>query len=140
MPDLSWKSKYELGIPMMDEQHKRLFFLLSQLKDSVTNRLPRGQVDSILQSLITQTAEHLHTEEVLMAQAAFPDLPSHRLAHEKLMSGLHGLEVRFNEGDASMALLVTTYLGGWLRTHIALEDRGYATFISSPARKSPAAS
>jgi hemerythrin len=129
MPDLSWKSKYELGIPMMDEQHKRLFFLLTQLRQSVTGRLGREQVDTILQSLIVQTAEHLHTEEVLMTQMGFPDLPAHKAAHEKLLSGLHGLDLRFKEGDASMALLVTTFLGGWLRTHIALEDRAYATFL-----------
>jgi hemerythrin len=129
MPDLSWKSKYELGIPMMDEQHKRLFFLLTQLKDSVASRLPKAQVDSILQHLIVQTAEHLHTEEVLLAQMGFPALAEHKVMHEKLLSGLRGLEVRFREGDASMALLVTTFLGGWLRTHIALEDRAYATFL-----------
>jgi hemerythrin len=131
MPDLSWKSKYELGIPMMDEQHKRLFFLLTQLRQSVTGRLGREQVDTILQSLIVQTAEHLHTEEVLMTQMGFPDLPAHKTAHEKLLSGLHGLDLRFKEGDASMALLVTTFLGGWLRTHIALEDRAYATFLEN---------
>lgn len=131
MSDLSWKSKYELGIPMMDEQHKRLFFLLTQLHQSVASRLPKEQVQSILQSLLVQTAEHLHTEEVLMTQMGFPDLREHKKAHEKLLSGLRGLEVRFKEGDASMALLVTTFLGGWLRTHIGQEDRAYATHLEA---------
>ena len=128
MPDLSWKSKYELGIPMMDEQHKRLFFLLTQLRQAVITQQSRNQVSGILQNLIDQTREHLRTEEELMAAMFFPGLVEHQAAHEKLVTGLHGLEVRFREGDASMALLVTTYLGGWLRTHIAVEDRTYGIF------------
>jgi len=116
---------------MMDEQHKRLFFLLTQLNQSVANNRPKEQIHSILRSLVVQTTEHLHTEEVLMIQMGFPDFANHKTAHEKLLSGLHGLELRFKEGDASMAMLVTTFLGGWLRTHIALEDRGYATFLEN---------
>ena len=134
MPDLSWKSKYELGIPMMDEQHKRLFYLLSQLRKGVKGALPRPQIESLLKNLILQTSEHLHTEEVLMQQMGFPDLEAHKAMHQKLRDSLGGLEVRFQEGDASMAMLVTTYLGGWLRQHIAFEDRAYATHLERHSR------
>lgn len=130
MLDLSWKPKYELGVPPMDEQHRRLFFLLTQLRKSVEDRLPPAQVEQVLQSLIQQTAEHLQAEEVLLLQAGYPGLEGHRVLHEELLSALHGLEVRFQEGDAAMALLVSAFLGAWLGSHIALEDRAYAAFLA----------
>ncbi len=133
MLDLSWKPKYELGVPAMDEQHRRLFFLLTQLRQSVEDRLPPAQVEQVLQSLVLQTAEHLQAEEALLLRAGYPALEDHKVIHEELLSALHGLEVRFKEGDAAMPLLVSAFLGAWLGTHIALEDKAYAAFLAGRA-------
>jgi hemerythrin-like metal-binding protein len=130
MTELQWKPRYELGIPLIDEQHKRIFFLLNQLHQTVVERKPREDAEVVFQGLMRQTAEHFHTEETLMSQMRFPGLESHRGQHAKLMDGLHGLEVRFREGDASMAMLVTTFLGSWLRHHIHEGDRAYADFLA----------
>ncbi len=130
MTELQWKPRYELGIPLIDEQHKRIFFLLNQLHQSVIGRKSREDVETVLQGLMRQTAEHFHTEEAFMEQMGFPGLEGHRGQHSKLLDGLHGLEVRFREGDASMAMLVTTFLGSWLRHHIHEGDRTYADFLS----------
>lgn len=136
MSELPWKSRYELGIPLIDEQHKRLFFLLNQLHQAVLGKAGREDVESIFSMLMRQTVEHFHTEETFMAQMEFTGLEAHRVQHAKLMDGLNGLEARFRSGDASMAMLVTTFLGNWLRHHIQEGDRAYAEFLA--ARESQA--
>ncbi|MBI4914136.1 MAG: hemerythrin family protein [Acidobacteria bacterium] len=136
MADLQWRPRYELGIPLIDEQHKRIFFLLSELMECVAGKRDRAQVSQVLANVMRQTREHFHTEETLMVQMGFPALEGHQEQHKKLMHGLHGLEVRFQEGDASMAMLVTTFLGGWLRHHINEGDRAYAEFLKAREAKS----
>ena len=134
MSEIQWKARYELGIPLIDEQHKRIFFLLNQLQGAVVGRQPRTDVESIFLGLVRQTREHFHTEETFMSQMGFPTLEDHRGQHAKLADGLHGLEVRFREGDTSMAMLVTTYLGSWLQHHIREGDRVYADFLAERER------
>ncbi len=129
MSELHWKARFELGIPLIDEQHKRLFYLLNELHKAVLERTAREAVETIFAGLLKQTSEHFHTEETFMAQMSYPALEAHRIQHAKLMDGLYGLEARFRGGDTSMAMLVTTYLGSWLRHHIQEGDRGYADFL-----------
>ena len=135
MTEIQWKPKYELGIPLIDEQHKRIFFLLNQLHVAVAERQPRAAIEVIFAGLIRQTTEHFHTEETFMAQMEFPDLEAHRAQHAKLTDGLFGLDARFREGEASMAMLVTTFLGSWLKHHIHEGDRAYADFLARREEK-----
>ncbi len=130
MSELQWKPRYELGIPFIDEQHKRIFFLLDQLQLASGQGRERSEIKAIFDGLIRQTSEHFHTEETLMLQMGFDGLEAHREQHGRLMDGLYGLEARFRDGDASMALLVTAYLGSWLRHHIQEADRAYADLLA----------
>ena len=133
MSELLWKPRYELGIPFIDEQHKRIFFLLNQLQLASDGSRDRAEVEALLAGLMRQTGEHFHTEETFMLQMGFDDIEAHRQQHARLMDGLYGLEARFRDGDASMALLVTTFLGSWLRHHIQEGDRAYADFLAKRA-------
>ena len=130
MTELLWKPRYELGIPFIDEQHKRIFFLLNQLQQATDGSRERAEVEALLAGLMRQTSEHFHTEETLMVQMGFDGLEAHRVQHARLMDGLYGLEARFRDGDTSMALLVTTFLGSWLRHHIQEGDRAYADVLA----------
>jgi len=130
MSEWQWKPRYELGIPFIDEQHKRIFFLLNQLQQATTEGRARSEVKALLEGLMRQTGEHFHTEETLMLQMGYENLEAHRTQHAGLMDGLYGLEARFRDGDTSMALLVTTFLGSWLRHHIQEGDRAYADVLA----------
>lgn len=134
MTELPWKLRYELGIPLIDEQHKRIFFLLNRLHEVVAGSQPRAEVEQVLEDLVRQTQEHFRTEERFMAEMKFPGIEEHRGQHGKLEDGLYGLMVRFRDGDASMAMLVTTYLGSWLRHHIREGDKAYADYLAVQER------
>ena len=126
-----WKSQYETGIPIIDEQHKRLFAALGQVQDAVANENPKEEVLGLVQALMADTREHFRTEEAVMAHHGFPDLLAHIREHELLMEKLEDLNLRFEESQDSMALMMTTFMGGWLRHHISEGDLSYAQFIKS---------
>ena len=126
-----WKLEYETGIPIIDEQHRRLFESLDQVQSAVAAERPREEIWSLVQALMTNSREHFRTEEALMAHHGFPDLQAHCREHEMLMERLEELDRRFQDGQDAMALLVTTFMGGWLRHHISEGDFRYVQFMKS---------
>lgn len=131
MTKIEWKPQYETGIPIIDEQHKRLFARLDAVQRAVVQGSPREEIGDLLQSLMAETVEHFRTEEAIMAQHGFPDVLAHIREHELLTEKLGELAQRFEESQDAMALLVTTFMGGWLRHHISEGDLSYARFIKS---------
>lgn len=131
MVKFAWKSQYATGIPIIDEQHKRLFAALEQIQDGVVQGRSKEEIRSLVQALMSDTQVHFRTEEAIMAHHNFPDLLIHIREHEMLTEQLEELGRRFEESDHSMALLVTTFLGGWLRHHISEGDLRYAQFVKS---------
>jgi len=131
MVKFEWKSQYETGIPIIDEQHKRLFVALGQVQDAVAQENPKEEITDLVQALMADTREHFRTEEAIMAHHGFPDLLAHIREHELLMEKLEDLNHRFEESQDSMALMMTTFMGGWLRHHISEGDLSYAQFMKS---------
>lgn len=131
MVKFEWKSQYETGIPIIDEQHKRLFVALGQVQDAVAQEKQKEEITSLVLALMADTREHFRTEEAIMAHHGFPDLLAHIREHELLMEKLEDLNQRFEESQDSMALLMTTFMGGWLRHHISEGDLSYAQYMKS---------
>ena len=126
-----WKSQYETGIAIIDEQHKRLFEALEQVQEAVAHGSSKDDIRGLVQGLMADTREHFRTEEAIMAHHGFPDLLAHIREHELLMEKLEDLNHRFEENQDSMALMMTTFMGGWLRHHISEGDLSYAEFMKS---------
>ena len=126
-----WKLEYETGIPIIDEQHRRLFETLDQVQSAVASERPKVEIWGLIQALMLNSLEHFRTEEALMAHHGYPDLEAHRHEHEMLMERLAELDRRFEEGQDAMALLVTTFMGGWLRHHISEGDFSFVQFMKS---------
>ncbi|MBI4958191.1 MAG: hemerythrin family protein [Desulfovibrio sp.] len=128
MVDFLWRNRYEIGIPLIDVQHKNIFRLLSELNESVHEE-DRDRVERLFQDILRNVGEHFRTEEVFMSQMGFPGLEDHAREHIKALEDLQDLHSRFKDGTTSLAMLVGTYLGGWLRHHISEGDQAYATFL-----------
>lgn len=126
-----WKSQYETGIPIIDEQHKRLFTALDRIQDAVVHEVAKDEIRGLVQTLMEDTQEHFCTEEAIMSHHGFPDLLAHIREHELLMEKLEELGQRFEENDHSMAMLVSTFMGGWLRHHISEGDLRYVQYMKS---------
>lgn len=131
MAKFEWKSQYETGIPIIDEQHRRLFEALNRVQDAVVHESTKEEIRGLVQALMADTREHFRTEEAIMAHHGFPDRLAHIREHEMLTEKLEDLYQRFEGSQDSMALMLTTFMGGWLRHHISEGDFSYAQYIKS---------
>ena len=87
----------------------------------------------ILNELITHTAKHFASEEVLMQESNFPDLSEHRFAHNKHLLDLQAIQ-SFYEMTNDIKSLITYIedsLSPWIMEHIEDMDSIAAEFLNT---------
>lgn len=129
--DVVWNTRYNTGIQVIDEQHQELFATVDQLRKSVQNGLPREEVQELLTQLVRLSEQHFRTEEAFMAKYAYPDLTQHVAEHASMLTSLHELLAKFEESHLALALMVPTFMEGWLKHHISDGDFGFVTFLKA---------
>lgn len=124
-----WNSNFEIGIEMIDQQHRKLVDIL--------NRLARHfscaddiQFRHLLQDLLDYTHYHFDAEERIW-QRYFRDQPlyeNHHQAHELFFEQV---QEYWHRGDASERDLqgLFDFLTRWLAFHILESDRRMALMV-----------
>jgi len=127
----NWNNRYDTGIHVIDEQHRELFRIVGRLRQSVHEGMDRGAVESMLEDLVACSEQHFTTEETYMSKFGYPDLTQHVSEHASMLTSLHELRAKFRESHHSMALMVPTFIEGWLKHHISDGDFGFVTFLKA---------
>jgi len=129
--DVVWSTRYSTGIQLIDEQHKELFSTVNQLRRSIQDGADRAIIGDLLESLLDASTRHFGTEEAFMAQYGYPDLTQHVAEHASMLTSLQELHTRFLDSHHTMALMVPTFLEGWLKHHISDGDFGFVSFLKA---------
>jgi len=129
--EVGWNTRYDTGIQVIDEQHRELFGIVERLRRSVQEGAERALVESLLGDLVICTERHFATEEAYMGRFHYPDLVQHVAEHASMLSSLHELFAKFQESHQAMALMVPTFMEGWLKHHISDGDFGFVTFLKA---------
>ena len=77
---IAWDPKFELGIPVIDSQHKKLVDLCNRLyEDLMKNKDKDGwqmSLSGTLKECVEYVRTHFHDEEVIMRAAEYENLQS----------------------------------------------------------------
>lgn len=129
--EAAWNSRYDTGIQIIDEQHQELFRIVDRLRRLVQDGADRPLVEALLEDLVSCSERHFATEETFMGRFGYPDLTQHVSEHASMLTSLHELLVKFQESHQAMALMVPTFMDGWLKHHISDGDFGFVTFLKA---------
>ena len=66
MAKIEWSAGLEIGVPPIDEQHKRLVEMINELADSHSDGLASAAVETALADLVDYTVVHFDMEETFM--------------------------------------------------------------------------
>ena len=126
MPLIEWTSDLELGIQVVDADHKVLVKLLNQVDQCIETNEESFILNSILNALVDYTYYHFRREEKLQELCGYPGLSQHKESHSKLEDEVNEVRHRFeNENDAVSAQEIRDFLKRWLVDHILVEDFSY---------------
>lgn len=128
MAFIGWTNEYILGIPAVDEDHRRLFDLLDDFLAAEHEGVSADESQRRLGRFVVETAEHFRREEQLLDRSDYPGLVGHRAEHERLMAELRHVHERLATGGAEIDQFAD-FLQSWLRRHILEDDRAYRPFV-----------
>ena len=126
---------YELGIPHIDEEHRKIL----ELTNFVEDFFMKGEKDKAyeyLMELCAYLSGHMESEEKLMEEAGFPFITYHRVKHKEINVSLAKLREDFFSHHTSYKAL-TTALSLLILDHIDKYDRQYVDYFKKlPEQKS----
>jgi hemerythrin len=122
-----WNARYEVGIEVIDGQHRQLLELVNRLSDDLGAGRDFDQLVESLRELVRYTEHHFATEERLMDEVG-AGAERHRSEHRRLVDGLMRYTVSLDEGAVSRS---SRFLQDWLFRHIDEVDRPFAAFLRS---------
>lgn len=87
----AFTDKYKTGITFVDDEHRKLFEIISDTNDLIHDQLLHDKYDEIMRLLAElrdYTELHFSEEEALMERIHYPELPSQKRAHLHLWTVL----------------------------------------------------
>jgi len=130
---VEWSAQqFGVGVPAMDEQHRKLFDLANELyRHLINNSDNRHELEKAITSLVSYAQTHLSDEERLMKAAGYVDYENHKRNHDRILSQVSEMYEQFQRGETLIANQLLTFVANWLVEHIHKVDRGYSSCLQA---------
>lgn len=130
---LPWKSIYESGHPLIDQQHRELFSLGNKL---ITASLDQsaGQEDflRLADELIEHCAQHFSDEESILAEIGYEELDQHHKAHNGLLARARKLRSQAQAGTVSTRDVIDFLVNKLVKQHMLTADMAFYAQLNDP--------
>ena len=130
--NLEWNDGMSVGIPEIDEDHKRFISLIDELNLSIAERMKATEIKRRLQHVIEDANQHFEQEEKFFRERQYPNAEIHARSHNNVRNTLKKIQESFMpyglEAEWLDAALVIKQI---LISHILTEDMQYANYFKS---------
>lgn len=124
---VQWSSRYEVGIEVIDGQHRHLLELINRLQGALNSGQELHELVESLRELVRYTEHHFATEERLMDEVGAA-AERHRGEHQRLLEALMRFTVKLDTASVSES---SHFLQDWLFRHIDEVDRPFGALLRS---------
>jgi hemerythrin len=128
---IEWNDSYLLGIPEIDNQHKKLLAVANDLYDAASGSIESYtlKMSKVLKALTDYTLYHFGEEERFMTKYGYQAVPVHKKEHDLFVDEVNRQIKKLGNGSRNDALSFYSFVAGWVLTHIAEADRQWAAFV-----------
>jgi len=124
-----WKPEYNLGIHIVDEQHRGIVSIINSLYYAIQNKGGGSALKPVMNMIHEYTRIHFKVEEEFLEKCDFPNLRQHIELHKELIEKMSKSEK--DSGWASDPRQLMDFLKTWWIDHICDKDRRvFASLIS----------
>lgn len=124
----NWNDSYLLGIPMIDNQHKKFFVILDNL-ETLNQKQEKSEMHSLINELQNYVIYHFKTEEDLMVKSQSPNIDLHVMEHELFRKKLEEFHHSYYNNNEELLNEMISFMRKWLIIHISGTDAEYADSI-----------
>lgn len=130
VPDLfPWTDKLSVGITEIDNQHKKLVYLVNQLHKAMKTQKGAHESGKILDELAQYVVTHFKYEEDLFEEKQYPLQGEHIQLHKDLVDKVSAFHDEFKKGKAGLSMDLMYFLTDWLKNHIMKADKAYTPYL-----------
>ncbi|MFO1200588.1 MAG: hemerythrin family protein [Burkholderiaceae bacterium] len=119
---LLWREAFEVGHPLIDADHRRLFLLGNRVIESIVRDEHGPKLQALLQQLFDHIAQHFRFEEDVLARTGHPLSFEHRAVHRRLLERSHELMASFEAGTLPVGALIGFIVYDVVAQHIVKDD------------------
>lgn len=129
-----WKAKYELGVPLIDTQHRELFHrvgvFLQTLRSPSSWEERVKEVNQTLDFMKEYVVEHFRDEEAYQRAIAYPGYENHKRIHDQMVDYVSEVSAEYEKQgyDEKLIQQFAGRLLTWLINHVAAEDQRIAAY------------
>lgn len=125
---MEWNDAMSVGIPEIDEHHKRFIALVDAFNESVAKRIAITEVQKRLQDLLYDAVRHFAHEERLFTEWGYPGADHHARMHAQLVKVLQDIKSTISSGYDAEWVEAGLKIKEALMDHFHIEDMKYAEF------------
>jgi hemerythrin len=128
-----WKDSLLVGVPQIDNQHRKLVEAIDKLMDACNMGKGRDEIAQTLRFTISYTQEHFRDEENLQQRFAYPAINAHKRLHAQLIMNINEISKEFDRTGPNIGLTakLNKTLVEWLINHISVEDKKLGEHIQN---------
>ncbi|MCC3861143.1 bacteriohemerythrin [Pseudemcibacter aquimaris] len=126
-----WNSSFEIGLPHLDEQHKKLVEIINDLGTEISVHKRTPIIKQILDELTAYVSYHFEAEEREMENSAMPDdlVEEHKQVHRNLATKVASIIEGKDYSNPEIAQEIFEFLFSWLTNHILCADRQIVNYF-----------
>lgn len=128
-----WDASFEVGVKIVDEQHKELIAKVDELHAAMKEGKGREKVNGIIAFLKDYALKHFATEEGLMRVYGYPKYDEHHKLHEEFKTDFVKLvgEMGASTNLTLLTMEVQHRLANWLVNHIRRVDKETFQYLAT---------
>ncbi len=124
MSAMEWSESLELGLEPMDETHKEFVDCLNEMAGADAQHFLVA-----FDRFIEHTEAHFEQENRWMAAVGFPGC--HKAEHDRVLTVIHDVRKRVEQGDAFLGKRLVEELPGWFENHAGGMDAALAHYLDA---------
>jgi hemerythrin len=132
---VEWTKEFSVGVPEIDEQHKKLFEIINSFFDGLKSGHSQKSMVTAFDEVVSYTKYHFEAEERYMDESQYADRQNHKRVHKQLILRIEEFQKDFEHQKNGISLDFLQFLAQWLPDHILFHDKQYAPFNVHPKDK-----
>ncbi len=127
---LLWTKSLEVGVDLIDSQHKNWFEKADQLFEAGKNGKSKEYIIQMFDFLDEYTKTHFRDEEKYMQRINYPELPQQKQMHTDFIKKLSELRKQYETAGANISVIISAnqFILDWLTKHISNADKKIGEF------------
>jgi len=124
---IQWRDEFALGVPAIDEQHRKLFEIANRAYSVLKNELlvdKYDQIVNIFDELKDYTIYHFSFEENYMKSIGYRRFLSHKVQHDDFIQKINETDLnKLDENQEQYLIDTLEFVVDWIEKHILGVDK-----------------